>query len=159
MTFTPSALQSLPFAVVGYFLGVVYLGIGTAAVLMIIVPMFIAQEVFASYMAVKQSHDETVKMLIRALEAKDSYTAGHAERVAMYAQYVGQEMHFMPARMERLRFAALMHDIGKLVVPNHILNKPGKLTEEEFTHQGPREGLGADAEQHRVPAPDRRRWS
>ena len=71
-------------------------------------------------------------MLIRALEAKDSYTAGHAERVAMYALYVGEEMHFMPARMERLRFAALMHDIGKLVVPNHILNKPGKLTEDEF---------------------------
>ena len=41
-------------------------------------------------------------------------------------RYVGQEMHFMPARMERLRFAALMHDIGKLVVPNHILNKPGE---------------------------------
>ena len=38
----------------------------------------------------------------------------------------------MPARMERLRFAALMHDIGKLVVPNHLLNKPGKLTEDEF---------------------------
>ena len=38
----------------------------------------------------------------------------------------------MPSRMERLRFAALMHDIGKLVVPNQLLNKPGKLTEEEF---------------------------
>src|SRR5262249_27724527 len=75
---------------------------------------------------------ETVQMLVRALEAKDSYTAGHAERVAMYAEYVGEQMHFRPARMERLRFAALMHDIGKLVVPNHILNKPGKLTEAEF---------------------------
>ena len=133
LSFAPPALQSLPFAVLGYFLGVVYLGTGAWAVVLIIVPMFIAQEVFASYMTVKAAHDETVKMLIRALEAKDSYTAGHAERVAMYAQYVGEEMHFMPARMERLRFAALMHDIGKLVVPNHILNKPGKLTEAEFT--------------------------
>jgi hypothetical protein len=133
MMFTPSALESLPFAVLGYFLGVLYLTIGWPAVLLIIVPMFIAQEVFASYMTVKASHDETVQMLIRALEAKDSYTAGHAERVAMYAQYIGEQMHFMPARMERLRFAALMHDIGKLVVPNHILNKPGKLTEDEFT--------------------------
>ncbi len=132
VSFAPPALQSLPFAVLGYFLGVVYLGLGAWAVLLIIVPMFIAQEVFASYMTVKSAHDETVQMLIRALEAKDSYTAGHAERVAMYAQYIGQQMHFMPARMERLRFAALMHDIGKLVVPNHILNKPGKLTEPEF---------------------------
>jgi len=83
-------------------------------------------------MKVRESHNETVQMLIRALEAKDRYTAGHVERVAEYAQYVGDEMHFGPARMERLRFAALMHDIGKLVVPNHLLNKPGKLTEDEF---------------------------
>ena len=67
-------------------------------------------------------------MLIRMLEAKDRYTAGHAERVATYARYMGEELGFMPARMERLRLAALMHDIGKLVVPNHLLNKPGRLT-------------------------------
>jgi hypothetical protein len=123
--------SSLAFSVLGYFVGLLYLG-SAWAVVMLIVPMFIAREVFVSYIQVKRAHDETVQMLIRALEAKDSYTAGHAGRVAMYAEYVGEQMHFRPARMERLRFAALMHDIGKLVVPNHILNKPGKLTEEEF---------------------------
>ena len=71
-------------------------------------------------------------MLIHALERKDHYTAGHAERVANYAKYIGEELNFMPARLERLRFAALMHDIGKLVVPNQLLNKPGRLTPEEF---------------------------
>jgi hypothetical protein len=129
----PAAVESyLPFSVLGFFVGLLYLEIGPLAVVMLIVPMFIAREMFVSYMRIKRSHDETVQMLIRALEAKDSYTAGHAERVAMYAQYIGEQMHFRPARMERLRFAALMHDIGKLVVPNHILNKPGKLTEDEF---------------------------
>jgi HD-GYP domain-containing protein (c-di-GMP phosphodiesterase class II) len=87
---------------------------------------------FASYMRVRESHEETVGMLIRALEQKDPYTAGHAERVATYARYIGDELNFMPTRLERLRFAALMHDIGKLVVPNTLLNKPGRLTEEEF---------------------------
>ena len=58
--------------------------------------------------------------------------AGHAERVADYAVLVGRELRFTPPRLERLRFAALMHDVGKLVVPNHLLNKPGKLTAEEF---------------------------
>jgi HD-GYP domain-containing protein (c-di-GMP phosphodiesterase class II) len=109
-----------------------YLSIGAAAVLMLIVPMFIAREVFASYMRIKESHEETVGMLIRALEAKDRYTSGHSERVATYARYIGEELNFMPARLERLRFAALMHDIGKLVVPNQLLNKPGRLTPEEF---------------------------
>jgi hypothetical protein len=129
----PAAVESyLPFSVVGFFVGRLYLSIGAAAVLMLIVPMFIAREMFLSYIRVKQAHDETVRTLIRALEAKDRYTAGHVERVAEYAQYIGEEMSFRPARMERLRFAALMHDIGKLVVPNHLLNKPGKLTETEF---------------------------
>ena len=72
------------------------------------------------------------RILIGALEAKDPYTAGHAERVADYAVLVGRELRFTPPRLERLRFAALMHDVGKLVVPNHLLNKPGKLTAEEF---------------------------
>jgi HD superfamily phosphodiesterase len=131
-SFAAPALESLPFSILGFFLGWLYLDYTGVAVLMLIVPMFIAREVFASYMTVKSAHDETVQMLIRALEAKDSYTAGHVERVAMYSQYIGEAMNFRPARMERLRFAALMHDIGKLVVPNHILNKPDKLTEEEF---------------------------
>ena len=73
-----------------------------------------------------------MQVLIRALETKDHYTAGHAERVAQYAGYIGEELSLGPRRMERLHFGALMHDIGKLVVPNRILNKPGKLTEEEF---------------------------
>jgi HD superfamily phosphodiesterase len=130
--FVPSFLQAIPFAVLGYFVGELYLELGAAVMLLIIVPILIAREMFASYLRVKESHDETVHMLIRALEAKDRYTAGHAERVARYAQYMGEQMNFGPVRMERLRFAALMHDIGKLVVPNHLLNKPGQLTAEEF---------------------------
>ena len=50
--------------------------------LLVIVPILIAREMFASYMSVKESHDETVQLLIRALEQKDRYTSGHAERVA-----------------------------------------------------------------------------
>jgi HD-GYP domain-containing protein (c-di-GMP phosphodiesterase class II) len=123
----------IPFAVLGILLGRLYLSIGAAAVLLIIVPILIAREMFASYLRVKESHDETVGMLIHALEAKDRYTSGHSERVADYARYIGEELNFMPARLERLRFAALMHDIGKLVVPNQLLNKPGRLTPDEFS--------------------------
>jgi hypothetical protein len=122
----------VPFAVLGFLLGRLYLSIGASAVLLIIVPILIAREMFASYIRVQESHDETVGMLIHALEAKDRYTSGHSERVADYARYIGEELNFMPARLERLRFAALMHDIGKLVVPNQLLNKPGRLTPEEF---------------------------
>jgi HD superfamily phosphodiesterase len=130
----PSFVQSLPFAVLGFVVGRLYVDLGAGVMLLVIVPILIAREMFASYMRVKESHEETVHMLIRALEAKDRYTAGHAERVANYARYMGEALNFMPPRMERLRFAALMHDIGKLVVPNHLLNKPGRLTADEFEH-------------------------
>ena len=66
----------------------------------------------------------------------------------MYAGYIGEELDFMPARMERLRFAALMHDIGKLVVPNQLLNKPGKLTEEEFARVRIHEGVSVQMLSH-----------
>jgi HD superfamily phosphodiesterase len=127
-----SALEVLPFAVLGFLLGRLYLALGAGVLLLIVVPIVIAREMFASYMRVKEAHEETVGMLVHALEQKDVYTAGHAERVAKYARYIGEELNFMPARLERLRFAALMHDIGKLVVPNHLLNKPGRLTADEF---------------------------
>ncbi|HEX5615420.1 MAG TPA: HD domain-containing phosphohydrolase [Acidimicrobiia bacterium] len=130
--FAPSTVQVLPFAVLGVFLGRLYLDVGLVVVLLIVVPIMVAREVFAAQLEVRAAHEATVRMLIRALEAKDRYTAGHAERVARYALYIGEELGFGPARLERLRFAALMHDIGKLVVPNHLLNKPGKLTSEEF---------------------------
>ena len=128
----PVALDELPFAVLGFLVGRLYLSLGAGVLVLVIVPILIAREMFRSYIRVAEAHDETVQMLIRALEKKDPYTAGHAERVADYAGYVGEELGFGPLRMERLRLAALMHDIGKLVVPNHILNKPGRLTEDEF---------------------------
>jgi hypothetical protein len=144
----PAGAEVLPFAVLGFLLGRLYLDIGPAAVLMIIVPILIAREMFASYMRVKEAHDETVQLLIRALEQKDPYTAGHAGRVAVYADYIAQELDFMPARAERLRFAALMHDIGKLVVPNQLLNKAGKLTEDEFKRIRIHEGVSVQMLSH-----------
>jgi hypothetical protein len=127
-----SHVQIYPFAVLGVFMGRLYLQIGPASVLLFIVPIVIARRVFKSYIDLKEAHEATIRILIRALEAKDAYTAGHAERVAQFARYIGTELGFSAARLERLRLAALMHDVGKLIVPNHLLNKPGKLTADEF---------------------------
>ena len=128
----PRFVQILPFALLGVFMGRLYLDYGAIIIPLFVVPILVARQAFASYVALKDSHHATVRILIGALEAKDPYTAGHAERVADYAVLVGRELRFTPPRLERLRFAALMHDVGKLVVPNHLLNKPGKLTAEEF---------------------------
>jgi HD-GYP domain-containing protein (c-di-GMP phosphodiesterase class II) len=123
---------AFPFALLGLGLGWVYLELGPAVVPLLVVPILIARSTFASYLELKAGQEQTIETLIHALEAKDRYTAGHAQRVATFSEYVGAEFAFGERRMERLRYAALMHDIGKLVVPNQLLNKPGRLTEAEF---------------------------
>jgi HD domain len=128
----PLGVTALPFAFLGLGLGWVYLTLGPALVPLLIVPILIARATYASYYEVKAGQEQTIETLIHALEAKDRYTAGHAQRVATFSEYVGAEFAFGERRMERLRYAALMHDIGKLVVPNQLLNKPGRLTEAEF---------------------------
>jgi len=127
-----SAFQLLPFGFLGVMLGELYLELGGWVVPFFIAPMFIARQTFASYLNLRATQDAALSTLVRALESKDRYTAGHVERVAKFAVDTGKELGFRQSRLERLRYAALMHDIGKLVVPNQILNKPGKLTPFEY---------------------------
>lgn len=74
-----------------------------------------------------------VKELIHMTEAKDSYTAGHNFRVTMYSLKLGEELGLPASKLRALAIGGIVHDIGKLDVPDVILNKPGKLTEEERT--------------------------
>jgi len=130
--FLPSDFQAIPFAVLGAFVGSLYLNVGPIIVPLLIAPILVARQVFATSVELKETEDSAVQTLIKALEAKDRYTAGHVERVAIYSVYIGKELGLGPGRIERLRLAALMHDIGKLIVPNRLLNKPGRLTAEEY---------------------------
>ena len=77
-------------------------------------------------------HLRTIEALAMAIEAKDNTTHDHLQRVQIYALEIGNELALPPAQIEALRAAALLHDIGKLAVPEHIISKPGKLTPEEF---------------------------
>jgi hypothetical protein len=125
-------IVGMPFAVFGLGFGWACTEIGLFVAPLLLVPIFVARQTYAGFMELKAAQEQTIETLISALEAKDRYTAGHAQRVATFSEYVGEEMKFGPRRMERLRYAALMHDIGKLIVPNQLLNKPGRLTESEF---------------------------
>jgi diguanylate cyclase (GGDEF)-like protein/putative nucleotidyltransferase with HDIG domain len=74
----------------------------------------------------------TIEALALAIEAKDHTTHTHLQRVRTYAVEVAKELNLAEEQIEALRAAALLHDIGKLAVPEQIINKPGKLTPEEF---------------------------
>jgi putative two-component system response regulator len=74
----------------------------------------------------------SVIALARALEAKDSYTSGHSQRVAEYSVLIAQQLELDYHTCERIRVVGQLHDIGKIGMRESILNKPGKLTDEEY---------------------------
>lgn len=74
----------------------------------------------------------TIVGFARALEESDRYTRGHSERVSRYAELIGNRLSLSENELERLRWAALMHDIGKIGIKSDKLNKPGKLSVEEL---------------------------
>lgn len=75
---------------------------------------------------------DSITALANSIDARDPYTRGHSERVTEYSVMLAERMGFAPDELERLRYAALLHDIGKIRIPDHILNKPGRLDDHEF---------------------------
>ena len=75
---------------------------------------------------------QMIQTLSGALEAKDTYRRGHSERVAKYAAILAEALGMTADEIYKLSYAASLHDIGKISVPDYIMNKPGKLTEEEY---------------------------
>jgi len=74
----------------------------------------------------------TVKSLVSAIDAKDEYTRHHSTRVTEFTLKIAAKMNFSEKELGDLELAALLHDVGKIAVPENILNKPGKLTDQEF---------------------------
>jgi hypothetical protein len=128
----PAMPNYLAFGMVGLLVGQLGASLGTSAIVLIALPMVIGRSTFASLIRLRDAHESTIGIFIRLIEAKDPYTAGHTERVAKFSQCMAEELGVAPSRYEHLRHSALMHDVGKLAVPNRLLNKPGRLTPEEF---------------------------
>ncbi len=76
--------------------------------------------------------EQSLRTFAKTIDAKDSYTQGHSIRVAEYSRELAKRMGMSEEEQERIYYIALMHDIGKIGVPDYILNKPGRLTDEEM---------------------------
>jgi len=99
-------------------------------------------------------HLRTIEALALAIEAKDHTTHDHLQRVQVYAVEIGKELSLQGTELEALRAAAVLHDIGKLAVPEHIISKPGRLTREEFEKMKIHPVVGAEIlERVRFPYP------
>ncbi|MFZ5354673.1 MAG: HD domain-containing phosphohydrolase [Bacillota bacterium] len=92
----------------------------------------------------RENYLNTVRALAKSIEAKDHYTKGHCERVTSYAIKVGKKLGLTDPELNELEFACLLHDIGKIGIPDGILNKESKLTDEEFDIIKKHSEIGSD---------------
>jgi putative nucleotidyltransferase with HDIG domain len=86
---------------------------------------------------------DTIRAIAATIDAKDGYTHRHSERVAALSKRIAAEMGMSAAEQETAELAALLHDVGKIAVPDSILNKPGRLTPEEFAEMKKHPAHGA----------------
>lgn len=99
-------------------------------------------ELDRTLISLEDAYRSTLRALAAALETRDAETLGHCERVVSFSLRLGRELGISSEDMRALEFGALLHDIGKIGVPDAILRKPGKLTEEEWVEMRQHAALG-----------------
>ncbi|MGN0571185.1 MAG: HD-GYP domain-containing protein [Candidatus Fimenecus sp.] len=87
---------------------------------------------------------QSISAIANAVDAKDPYTRGHSDRVAKYAAEIARRYGLKPLKVSDIYYSALLHDIGKIGIPDEILKKPGKLTKEEYEIIKTHAAIGAD---------------
>ena len=91
---------------------------------------------------------QTISTIVNILDAKDPYTEGHSQRVAVYASQLARGLGLADSEVENIRKIAIMHDIGKIGVPLQLLNKPGRLSDEEFERMKQHAAAGGEIIKH-----------
>jgi putative nucleotidyltransferase with HDIG domain len=142
--FLPLWAAHLAFALLGALLATLYIRYGWAAILFLLAPLLIARHAFHGALALFEAYDTTVRSVARTIETKDPYTRGHAERVAQLSEMVARAYGVKGEELSLIRYAALLHDVGKLGSSNRVLKKAGKLTPEEYEHMKLHPTLGAE---------------
>jgi len=142
-----SYLWLFPYYMVGAaiagFVSFLNLHIGWQASLLVLPPIYLMYRSYRLYLGKLEAEKEhakklsnlhlrTIEALALAIEAKDQTTGDHLQRVRIYAMELARDLGLSEDETEALQAASVLHDIGKLAVPEHIISKPGKLTPEEF---------------------------
>ncbi|ANW18233.1 HD-GYP domain-containing protein [Streptomyces clavuligerus] len=104
---------------------------GPVSALFVLLPMYISCWLFQQYHRERSAHQATIRALVQAVDLKDRYTRGHSERVGRASVLIARELNWDERRVEVIRFAGILHDVGKLGVPTRVLRKEGPLTDDE----------------------------
>lgn len=127
----------------GLFLAFAAEKFGLEIVALFFVPLLLTRYSFKLYFDSQKMGMETIQALNETLLVRDQYTGQHTERVEEYSVMMAKALNYKGASMDRLRKAARLHDVGKIGIPDGILNKPGKLTNEEYEQIKDHAAMGA----------------
>jgi hypothetical protein len=129
---SPIVVAYVGYGMLGLLMAELYEEVGIVAALLFLSPLLVARAAFANYAELRKTYDSTVKALVQAVETKDYYTRGHSERVSRVTELIAREWGMREDRVQVIRIAGMLHDVGKLGVPTKILQKQGKLNQLEF---------------------------
>jgi hypothetical protein len=115
-------ISDLAYGAFGLLIAALWTVVGVFAPLLVLIPLFVARWAVAQFTEQQQAYEATVGALCQAVETKDFYTRGHSDRVSRGSVMIAREVSY----------AGMLHDVGKLGVPTKVLQKTGKLTEEEY---------------------------
>ncbi len=128
---------------VGVMIAQVVALIGLAGFALFAIPLVVARQTFQQSVLLRQAYADTISSMVAALEAKDVYTKGHSLRVAEYSVLIAGTLGLPPATVERIEYAALLHDLGKVGVSHRVLGKEAALTAAEYDEIKRHPGIGA----------------
>ncbi len=125
-------VSDLGYATLGLLIAALWDLVGPFAAVLVLIPLFVARWAMAQFAAQEGAYSATMAALCQAVETKDFYTRGHSERVSRGAAMLARQIGMGAERVEAIRYAGMLHDVGKLGVPTKVLQKTGPLTEEEL---------------------------
>lgn len=126
-----------------YLISAIHRWVGPIGMVLFLLPLVVARFSFKRYLDVRHMFLGTIRALALALEARDRYTYGHADRVARLSVEIGKALNLSDDELEQLEYAGILHDIGKIGVRDEILNKPGRYTPDEYEEMKRHPVIGA----------------
>jgi hypothetical protein len=125
-------LTDLGYGAFGVLIAALWSVLGPFTPVLVLVPVAVARWAVAQFAAQQRAYEATVSALCQAVETKDFYTRGHSERVSRGAVMIAAEIGMRPERVGAIRYAGMLHDVGKLGVPTSVLQKRSSLTDDEY---------------------------
>lgn len=127
-----TTFPTLAYCALGLMIAVLWTEIGALALVLVLMPLFVARWAMGQFAAERDAYQATIRALVQAVETKDAYTRGHSERVARASVMIARRLSMKEDRVNAIEYAGTLHDVGKLGVPTGVLQKAGKLTDDEF---------------------------